>query len=79
MKAAPGKRDELKSELEALIKPTAAENGCVTTTCTKESKIRTFSSSTRTGNLPQRSTHTWPRPTSSTSPTSRAGCSTTTG
>jgi quinol monooxygenase YgiN len=29
MKAAPGQRDELKSELEALIKPTAAEDGYV--------------------------------------------------
>ena len=29
MKAAPGKRDELKKELEALIAPTTAEDGYV--------------------------------------------------
>lgn len=29
MKAAPGKRDELKSELEVLIEPTAKEEGYV--------------------------------------------------
>ena len=29
MKAAPGKRDELKAELEKLIAPTAAEDGYV--------------------------------------------------
>ncbi len=29
MKAAPGKRDELRKELEALIDPTAAEDGYV--------------------------------------------------
>ena len=30
MKAAPGKEDELRRELEALIEPTAAEDGYVT-------------------------------------------------
>lgn len=76
MKAAPGKEEELRVELEALIEPTSQEDGFVNYDLHQSVEDPAPSSSTRTGSPPSSSTPTSPRRTWSGSPTSWVTCST---
>jgi hypothetical protein len=66
MRAAPGKREELKAALEALIEPTRQENGYVNYDLHQGVEYPASSPSTRTGSRARSSTRASPHRTSST-------------
>ena len=68
MRAAAGKREELKAALEALIEPAKQEDGCVNYDLHQGVEDPTSSPSTRTGSRARNSTRTLPLRTLSTSP-----------
>jgi Antibiotic biosynthesis monooxygenase len=68
MRAAPGKREELKAALEALIEPTKQEDGYVNYDLHQGVEDPISSPSARTGSRATSSTRTSPHRTSSTSP-----------
>ncbi|MDQ3716905.1 MAG: antibiotic biosynthesis monooxygenase [Actinomycetota bacterium] len=58
MRAAPGRRDELRSALEVLVEPTSKEKGYINYDLHQRSRTPTSSCSTRTASRAPTSTRT---------------------